>query len=222
MEKRSEEAILTLLIILCSMGPAVTLLLAAGEVISVPRFIKVVLPLSLLLFLGILSYSHLQKQTGLINKVLIGIGAGIAGTLLMGIVASLGGLLGLSQGMSLGMPSLLGRLVLGYEVPGTTAKAVGYFYHYSIGISFGVIYALLFGRARWFIGVLYGLVLWFFNLVTLPLLIVGTGMGTQAILAQAGVLSLLAHIVYGAALGTVVRRYVTERSIFPVLLYGSD
>ncbi len=89
-----------------------------------------------------------------------------------------------------------------HEKASFSTLARGYLYHYGNGISFAVIFALLFGGAPWWVGVFYAV---FFvdagMMVAMPMM----GMPLRA---SGWVAALLAHVAYGAVLGVLLLRWL--------------
>jgi len=124
------------------------------------------------------------------------------------------------------LPFLLGTVVSDNR---RTAKAMGYVFHFVMGLVFALLYGLFFvaiGEARWWIGALLGVVHAFFTgavLISILLPIVHPRMGTPetsaaeiTLLEPPGfmmlnygrntvVVSLAAHVVYGIIIGVVAR-----------------
>lgn len=212
-DDKRREAVLTVLLALFSVLPILTLLLTATGALANRQLVKLSLPLALLAYMAIGIHASRSRLQPLTNKLCVGFGAGLAGTLALSIVWGLGGITGF---VSLLMPSFLGKLVMGYEAA-YKATIVGYLYHYANGAAFGVVYALLFGKARWIVGLGYGALIWVLMTVTPPMLLVmGMGVvgGLKAIsVSDFAVISLFAHLVYGAVLGLLVERFVTEKKL---------
>lgn len=220
-DDKRREAVLTVLLALFSVLPILAVLLTAAGALANRQLVKLSLPFTFLAYVAIGIYAYRSRLQPFTNKLCVGFGAGLVGTLALSIVWGLGGITGF---VSLVMPSFLGKLVMGYEAA-YKATIVGYLYHYANGAAFGVVYALLFGKARWIVGLGYGAVIWVLMIVTLPMLVMGMGIvgGLKAIsVSDFAVISLFAHLVYGAVLGLLVERFVTEKSVVPVILYGGE
>ena len=78
----------------------------------------------------------------------------------------------------------------------------GYIYHYGNGISFALVFALLFGGAPWWAGVLYAV---FF--VDAGMMVAMPAMG-MPLRASGWVAALLAHVGYGVVLGVLLSRWL--------------
>jgi hypothetical protein len=148
---------------------------------------------------------------------------GFLGTLVMTTMLRGAAEMGLTR---MDLPFLLGTAVTANR---RKAKAIGYLFHFLLGISFALLYGALFaiiGRGSWWLGALVGLVQALFTatvLVNVLLPVVHPRMATSdtaandiALIEPPGFLmlnyghntfliSLLAHVAYGAIVGGVVR-----------------
>jgi hypothetical protein len=149
--------------------------------------------------------------------------AGFVGTLVLTTVSRGASELGYTR---MDLPFLLGTIVTENR---QKAKAIGYVFHFLMGLAFAMFYGLFFlaiGRSGWWIGALLGVLHDFFVgavLVSILLPIVHPRMGTPetsaaeiALIEPPGfmmlnygrstvLVSLVAHIIYGALVGLVAR-----------------
>jgi hypothetical protein len=95
-----------------------------------------------------------------------------------------------------------GELITDQPRTTTIAKVVGWGYHISNGLTFALCYALVAGRARWFWGVLYAMVL-----QTLMVLMYPTAFGVSRGNEDFLIISFSGHATYGAVLGVLNRRF---------------
>jgi hypothetical protein len=147
---------------------------------------------------------------------------GFVGTLVLTTLLRAASELGLTR---MDLPFLLGTVFSGDR---TRAKALGYLLHFVAGLAFALIYYGLFraiGESGWWLGALFGLLHGLFAgtaLVNVLLPVVHPRMGTDATAAPTAALleppgfmmlnyglrtplvSLLAHIAYGALVGGFV------------------
>jgi hypothetical protein len=96
---------------------------------------------------------------------------------------------------------MFGNWITGAPMASTTAKAAGWTYHYWNGISFGMMYALAFGRVRWWWGVAFGMFLEACMLGLFPMFLRVTNKWDFV------AISMIGHIAYGAALGLFAEKY---------------
>jgi len=151
------------------------------------------------------------------------LGAGFLATLVMTSMARGAGELGLTR---MDIPFLLGTTVTENR---RKAKAIGYVFHFLLGVAFAALYAAFFvliGRSSWWIGALLGIVHALFTgtvLINILLPIVHPRIGTPetaanetALLEPPGFLmlnygrntflvALATHIAYGTIIGLVVQ-----------------
>jgi hypothetical protein len=150
-------------------------------------------------------------------------GGGFIGTLVMTTLLRVAAEVGFTR---MDLPFLLGTAVTDNR---RKAKALGYLFHFLLGIVFALLYGAFFaaiGRSSWWLGALVGIVQAFFTatvLVNVVLPVVHPRMGTPetganeiALIEPPGFLmlnygrntfliSLLAHMAYGAIVGWAVR-----------------
>jgi hypothetical protein len=149
--------------------------------------------------------------------------AGFLATLVLTTMARAAGEIGLTR---MDIPFLLGTTVTENR---RKAKAIGYAFHFVIGIAFAALYAAFFaaiGQSSWWIGALLGILHALFTgtvLVNILLPIVHPRIGTPetaanetALLEPPGFLmlnygrntflvTLVSHVAYGAIIGLIVR-----------------
>jgi hypothetical protein len=150
------------------------------------------------------------------------VAGGFAGTLVLTTALRAGNELKLTR---IDLPFLLGTA---FSTDRTRAKALGYVLHFLAGIVFALIYYVMFlaiGRSGWWIGASFGLAHGLFSgtaLVNILLPLVHPRMGTPSTAAtsvalleppgfmmlnyglQTPVVSLAAHVAYGAVVGGFV------------------
>jgi hypothetical protein len=96
---------------------------------------------------------------------------------------------------------LFGSWMTRSDVSSVPAAIGGWLYHFWNGASFGMFYALMVGRAPWFYGVMYGIVMELCMLGLFPMFL------RVSDRADFIALSLIGHLFYGLVLGVVVQRY---------------
>ncbi|HYM23563.1 MAG TPA: hypothetical protein VEU08_10150 [Vicinamibacterales bacterium] len=155
--------------------------------------------------------------------ILSAIAGGFVGTLVLTTIAHGASEFGLTR---MDLAFLLGTAVTDNR---RRAKAIGYLFHFAIGLGFALAYAAFFaivGRASWWLGALLGAMQAFFTstvLVNVLLPVVHPRMGTPesaadhvALIEPPGFLmlnygrstflvTLVAHLAYGAIVGWAVR-----------------
>lgn len=182
-------------------------LLAPSGLISVPWYLIVVGGVALLVVIGTMIYAKLRNRV-LLNRFLVGYAGGLVGTAVIHAFM-LGGI-----ALNL-MPNLIyaiGNLALGHgltETRSTGALVMGLAYHYIMnGGAWGAVYALLFGKAKWWYGIFYGTAVWAILMVSpvfyaLEFPRAAIELGPLLILMM-----LIAHLFYGGVIGYIVYRFV--------------
>ena len=96
-----------------------------------------------------------------------------------------------------------GQAIAGEDIAHSTAFAVGMIYHIINGIFFSISYCLLLGGRHWFFGIL-----WALGLELLMFSIYPTWLNLDAVLVEFTVVSVSGHLVFGAVLGVLARRFI--------------
>jgi len=163
---------------------------------------------SVALLIVVIALTFVRKHRVLGRRMLIGLGAGIAATIGLEIVRTIGFHLG---GMPGDLPRLLGVLITDRFMLGPSALSdfVGYAYHFWNGACFGLIFAVLFGRRaiRW--AVAYGLLIGIGFLASPAVQAMGVGFFALQMPPMI-VTVFLAHIFYGLILGLLLRRWLPQ------------
>ena len=135
--------------------------------------------------------------------------SGIIATIALEIVRETGFRLGFMPGS---LPKLLGVLITDrfLEGPSLFSNLVGWAYHFWNGACFGMIYALLFGWARWWFAIIYGVVIGIIFMVS-PV-VTATGVGYFGLQFSLGfpVTVTLAHLAFGAVLGLSLNKWLNN------------
>lgn len=163
-------------------------------------------------FLIILFATRRLGSGVLFNRLAVGVLAGIALTVALDVVRLTGYNLGF---LPANMPQVFGLQIVGEmpmkAQPTQASTFFGYLYHFMNGVTFGVVYSLVFGRARWWAGILYSVFFVELGMMTLPPMAkatgpFGLGLG-QGILNGVFMTTLLAHVAMGVVLGLIVQRW---------------
>jgi len=165
--------------------------------------LRAVLPAAaVIVFLGFLAAGRGWRR--LLRAVLVAAGAGFVATGGLEIVRVIG--LHAFGAMPGSMPMEMGHLLTGSVSPLFT-DITGWAYHFWNGISFALIYALLFGRRTWWTGLPYAYVIATVFMVSPAMGAMGAGDFGQQFAPVAFPLTVyLAHTAFGALLGWVVSR----------------
>ena len=152
----------------------------------------------------VLAASTFLRMRVVRHQVITGIIGGFIATAAMEIVRETGFHLG---GMPGDMPKLLGVLLLDRFAlgPSWLSNMAGWAYHFWNGAAFGIIFSLVFGRAVWWIGVLYATVIAVIFMSSPAVVAMGVGHFGVDFGPAFATTVLLAHIAYGATLGWFIR-----------------
>ncbi|GAC1399136.1 MAG: hypothetical protein NVSMB52_12680 [Chloroflexota bacterium] len=161
---------------------------------------------SLLFLTSVAAYARLIDQTVFVNVLEVGLFAGIVATVAYDVAR-----LALMETHIFDYDSYKAITIFGSwitKTPRTTSQSflAGWTYHYWNGISFSIMYMVIFARWHWLWGVGYGLVMEMAMLGIFPLfLTINNPAGFVA-------LSLTGHVVYGVVIGLAGQRYARSFS----------
>lgn len=102
---------------------------------------------------------------------------------------------------------IFGSLITAEPAGSTTAAVAGWLYHVSNGVTFGIMYTLLAGPARWWFGLAWGTTLELAMLIIYP----SSTILRPPALAPFVIVSLTSHALFGAVIGMVAQRYALAR-----------
>lgn len=176
-----------------------TLLLYFYGVAPMDRSVLTILLPASVLLLVLLVWAWRVRRTELLDRTLAGLWAGAIATLAYDVVR-------LPIAMS-GVPvfkaiSYFGTVILGQQAPDVTSEAVGWTYHLSNGIGFGLMYAVLVSQPRWWTAAGWGLLLEGAMLLTPYAEIFGYKLSSGFVAVSLG-----AHLVYGLTLWACLRAW---------------
>jgi len=136
--------------------------------------------------------------------------AGALATIPLEAIRIPGYLLGFMPG---NLPRLMGVLLLDRFAlgPSTASDIAGWAYHFCNGATFGIIYVLVFGTARRWVGVLYGIAVGVGFLVSPVVVALGVGYFGLQFSKGFPITVLAAHAAFGAALGLLAVRFLGYR-----------
>jgi len=143
----------------------------------------------------------------LASSVKVGLGAGALATVALEAIRLPGFWLHFMPG---NLPRLMGVLLLDQFATGPTVASdiVGWAYHFWNGAAFGLIYVLVFGTCRRWLGVVYGVLLGFGFMFSPVVSALGVGfLGLEFSKGFAITVS-LAHATFGGALGWLSARWL--------------
>lgn len=168
--------------------------------------------------LAVIALVEWKRSPAAAKSIVWGGTAGALATIPLEIVRLLGFHWGYMPG---NLPRLMGVLLLNRFAlgPSIGSDIAGWTYHFWNGASFGIIYVLLFGTARRWAGVLYGLAVGVGFLISPVVISLGVGyFGLQFSLGFP-ITVLTAHLAFGLTLGVFAHRFLSSEHS-PLLTYA--
>ncbi len=208
----SEETVLSVIaVVLAAISPNLFPAAQAGMAKMPFLATRLLLP-SVVLLAVVLVVAALRGHRRLGNRLVGGAAAGLVATVGLEAVRATSFHLG---GMPGDLPRLLGvlltdRFMLG---PSTLSDVLGWTYHFWNGASFGIIFAVMFGRRSILWGVAYGEIIAFGFLLSPAVKSLGVGFMGIAMPAMPATV-FLAHFTYGFILAALCRKWVREEGWF--------
>jgi hypothetical protein len=172
---------------------------------------------ALIILIAIWTYAS-RHYPSLANRIGAGLAAGVIGTIIgLEPVRLIGVKLGAFPG---DMPSMIGQMITGHMMPDATARIAGYVYHILLnGGTFGIMYAVLFGKARWAWGIAWGLFFEAGMMLLPPVPMMAGPFGIYGFWPGLFVASFLAHVAFGLILGLLAHNWIRDRgTIFGLLI----
>ncbi len=166
---------------------------------------------AVLIFISFLSWKSVPEIG---RSIVCGGLAGVIATIGLEIVRITGFRMGYMPG---NLPRLMGVLLLDRFAlgPSFASDFAGWAYHFWNGASFGIVYVLLFGAARRWVGVLYGIAVGLGFLVSPVVISLGVGYFGLEFSKGFPLTVLSAHLAFGLALGFLTNRFLpSQRSPF--------
>ncbi len=179
------------------------LVLHAAGVIEMPFMISFVALPALLVIIGLMAWFGRVGKVMLLRRVWVGVVAGLLATIAYDLVRFVIFVATPTDFDPFRAHRPFGGLMLDTDPNTTAAFWAGWGYHVWNGLSFAVMYAMLFGGARWFWAVAWALGLETATIITYPSLF-------DIDLTQAGFIgvSVVGHACYGVVLGVLVREWL--------------
>jgi hypothetical protein len=224
------DLLLTLVAVAAAFVPILGMLLAGLKAVMLDDWYRTAaLPAAVVLVL-ITIYAALWNRV-MLNRILVGFVAAFIGSVGLDIVR----LSGVAIGVMPDIPAAVGMMASGMmrqmmmqgQEPGPPPFGVlpwqagmplgvillGFFYHLVLnGAFWGMAYTMLLGRVRWWVGPVYGVVIWLIMMVSPPFLMMGyTLFGLNHGLLPA-IITFFAHVVYGGVLGLLAERWLVHET----------
>jgi len=225
-QKNKSELGLTILIIILSGASASLLLLPPLGIIPYAAFRDVaIIPSVIIIFaIGILSRSKFPRLT---NRLFKGMAAGAIASLALEAIRipgymfakwlpmdSMISLPGLFLTEKITMLSEVKQIVMQsgvamnlYHAP-IDAFMVGALWHFWNGATFGIIYALLIGKGKWWYGMIWAVIIEMVMMVAPYLIMMKGPFGVEHMDGyNIFVITLIAHLAFGLVLGIIVQKW---------------
>lgn len=171
--------------------------------ITLPYVVFAMLP-ALAGLAAIAGYAY-RRYPRLFNRMIWGLGAGAISSIGLDLIRISSTAAG---AFPADMPQSFGQMITGQM--GGSALLVGYLYHFLNGATFGLMYALLFGRIRWYWGIAWALLFELGMMLSPPVMMMAGPFGVRGFWPALFLASLLAHVVFGAVLGWIAERKITH------------
>lgn len=168
-------------------------------------------------------YAHYAGYPRLANRIAVGVVGGIALTAALEVIRSAGVHLGY---LLEDEPTMFGAMITGADhmaAPTLVSYTLGIVYHFFNGISFALVYSIVFGRTRWWGPVLFSVFFVWVGMMVLPPMAKEFGPfgldKNDSLLSGYFVTTLLAHIAMGFALAAVTMALARYRGLLPTWLH---
>ncbi len=217
------EVLLTALALVpAAVGPNILVVALTPGMPGMPVLVREALIPSIVLLVVVWGFAEARGYDRLTNRIWTGLWVGFATTAALDMFRLTSFLLGLLPG---NLPRMFGVLILDTMATGPTplSDLVGALYHYWVSACFGLTYALIMGRTRWWGGLIWGLIIEV-GMMTTPPMVIAMDTGYFGLKSGHGLLngvfigSLIPHIAYGVALGLLLERYLRHRgTLFAIL-----
>lgn len=198
-----------LILFLAAIGPNIFPAAQAGY--STLHLLAVRLLLPSILALVVLTVILGKRQRELSRLIIFGGAAGALATVSLEVVRLLGFHFDFMPG---NLPRLMGVLLLDRfaEGPSILSDVAGWAYHFWNGAAFGMIYTVVFGTKRRWVGALYGIALGV-GFMTSPV-VTSLGVGAFGLQFSYGfpITVVLAHLAFGWALGVLAQTLLGGRT----------
>jgi hypothetical protein len=205
MKPEVKKIILSLFaLIAAGVAPNLFVIAEAGYASLSDLAVEFLIP-SILFLTLIIVVSWFTEERQLTRQIKNGIMAGIIGTIGLEIIRETGFRLG---GMPGELPELMGVLLLNRfaDGPSLISNVAGWSYHFWNGASFGIIYSIIAGKGKLWIGTFYGIVIGIGFMISPVVVALGVGEFGTDFGWGFPVIVTLAHIAFGTILGWYVFR----------------
>lgn len=196
---------LTLVVVGATAAGIAAFLLDVAGLLAMPWTLSFVSLPALVAVLGIAVWAQRVERQPFFNRLIVGATAGFIATLAYdGVRVAVQGT-GLLDYNAFKAIHIFGSLIMNSPETATDARIAGWTYHFWNGVSFGVIYALIAGPARWYWGLAWGMALEGAMIGVYPVAF-AIQRTDPAFLS----VSLIGHAAYGASLGLMAQRWCRD------------
>ncbi len=203
---RTELIFVVIFLILAGISPNLFVMAQAGIAKLSSLAVTWLIP-SFALILILTGVSAAMGFKDLKKQVLNGILAGLAATVGLELIRIIGFQLGWMPG---DLPRLLGVLLLDRfaQGPSLVSDVAGWVYHFWNGAAFGIIFSILIGRGKIWMGIAYGIVVGIVFMISPVTRALGIGMFGLEFKAgyQFFTTVTLAHLAFGTMLGWIISK----------------
>ena len=200
--ERLTDPALTLLVLGCTAAGIGAFLLDVVGIVRMPWTLSFVSLPALVAVIAIAVWARRVAREPFFNRLVVGLVAGIIATLAYDAVRW-----AIQETAPLDYDgfrsiNIFGSLILSRPESAVSARVAGWTYHFWNGVSFGVMYALVAGPARWYWGLAWGMSLELMMISIYPVAF-AIQRSDPAFLA----ISMTGHAAYGAVLGLLCERW---------------
>jgi hypothetical protein len=209
MKHEYKKIALSIIVLLAAgVSPNLFVIAQAGYAALSDLAVNFLLPSIAVLIIGF-ALSYFLGLHNLSKQIRNGFIAGLIGTIGLEIVRETGFHLG---GMPGDLPKLMGVLLLNQfsSGPDTLSNIAGWSYHFWNGASFGIIYSIIFGRGKKWLGTIYGILIGIGFMMSPVVVALGVGhFGVEFGWGFAVTVS-IAHLAFGTILGWLIYKWNSE------------
>ncbi|MHB8508893.1 MAG: DUF6789 family protein [Candidatus Dormibacteria bacterium] len=191
---------LLLICLLSALSSIAALLLHAAGLVRMPFTVSFLTVPGLILLAGLTIWTGRTDRRLFFNRLTVGLAAGAAGLVAYDAIRFVVGLFPIHFDPFFSHRAF-GNLMTGAAVMSPTALWAGWAYHITNGVTFGVIYCLLAGPARWWYGLIWGTTL------ELAMLLVYAPLFHPNNYKSFVLVSIVGHAAFGTIVGVISRRY---------------
>ena len=207
---RLSDPALMLLVVGCTAAGIGAFLLDVAGIVRMPWTLSFVSLPALVVVIAVAVWARRVAREPFFNRLVVGLVAGFIATLAYdGVRWAIQETAPLDYDGFRSI-SIFGSLILSKPESALDARIAGWTYHFWNGISFGVMYALVAGPARWYWGLAWGMALELMMISIYPVAF-AIQRSDPAFLA----ISMTGHAAYGAVLGLLAERWC-DREPLPV------